>query len=66
MKMFIMTVLALIVGYIAGLALAGLIGLVGLLVFDRAIEIRYLPLVLAFVFASAELLVDLPVVRRVR
>jgi hypothetical protein len=61
-----MTALALGAGFVSGLVLAEIIGFIGLLVFERVIEIRYLPLVLAFVFASAELLVDFPMLRRSR
>jgi hypothetical protein len=66
MRTLIMTVLALLAGFAVGFALSRLIGMVGLLVFDQAVEIRYLPIVLAFVFASAELLVDMPMLRRSR
>lgn len=62
MRTLAVTVSALIVGLFAGLVLSEVIGIVGFLVFDRFVGIRFLPILLAIACAVAAPIVD----RRVR
>ncbi len=48
--------LALIAGFAAGVVLSEIVGIVGLLVFDRLVGIRYLPVLTGLVSAAAVLL----------
>lgn len=43
MRIFVITTLALIVGFVIGVKLSEVIGIVGVLGFGRAVGIRYLP-----------------------
>lgn len=45
--------LAVIAGFLAGIVLSEIIGIVGLLVFDRIVGIRYLPMLTALLCAVA-------------
>lgn len=63
MRTVVVTALALIVGLFAGIVLAELIGIAGFLLFDRAVGFRFLPLIVAFMCASAALSVNV-LVRR--
>jgi hypothetical protein len=58
MRTVVMIVCGLIGGLLGGLILSELIGIVGVLLFDRAIGIRFLPLYLAVVYAAAAPIVD--------
>jgi hypothetical protein len=58
MRTVVMIVIGLIGGFLGGLILSELIGIVGVLLFDRAIGIRFLPLYLAVVGAVAAPIVD--------
>ena len=60
----LVTVLALIVGFVAGIVLSEIIGSIGFLLFNRAVGIRYLPIVLAFVCAGVALSVQIRARRR--
>ena len=53
MRRFIIVAVGLIGGIIAGLFLSEAVGAVGFLLFDRAVGIRYLPVVLGIVGAVA-------------
>ena len=56
--------LGLIGGVIAGVALSEIIGIVGYLVFDSAVGIKFLPIYLAIIFAVVALVVDARLRRR--
>lgn len=56
-----MTGLALIGGFFVGIVLSELIGILGVLVFHRAVGIRFLPIYSAFACAAVALIVDLAV-----
>ncbi|MGH2544025.1 MAG: DUF5957 family protein [Ardenticatenaceae bacterium] len=55
MRAFVVTVLALIGGFLGGILLSELGGIIGFVLFDRAVGIRYLPIILGFVCAVAAL-----------
>ena len=50
-RMFLLTVLALVIGFVIGIKLSEIIGIVGLLGFGRAVGIKYLPIYLGIAFA---------------
>jgi len=56
--------LGLIGGVIAGVALSEIIGIVGYLVFDSAVGIKFLPIYPAILFAVVALVVDARLRRR--
>jgi uncharacterized membrane protein len=56
--------LGLIGGVIAGVALSEIIGIVGYLVLDSAVGIKFLPIYLAILFAVVALVVDARLRRR--
>jgi hypothetical protein len=58
MRTVMMIVCGLIGGFLGGLILSELIGIVGVLLFDQAVGIRFLPLYLAVVGAIAAPIVD--------
>jgi len=62
MRTLAVSVTALIVGLLAGLVLSEVIGIIGFLVFDRFVGVRFLPILLAIACAVAAPIVD----RRVR
>jgi Family of unknown function (DUF5957) len=51
MKTAITAVIGLVAGFLAGILLSDIIGIVGFLMFGRAIGIKYLPIYLAVSFA---------------
>jgi uncharacterized membrane protein YeaQ/YmgE (transglycosylase-associated protein family) len=53
----VMVLLVLVCGWIGGFVLSELIGIVGLLSFDKAIGIKYLPFILPIVCAVIALLI---------
>lgn len=63
MRTFIFILAALVGGFIAGVLLSEAIGIAGVVLFQRAIGIRYLPVYLALLFALAALIAD-QVIRR--
>jgi Family of unknown function (DUF5957) len=65
MRTVVMIVCGLIGGFLGGLILSELIGIVGVLLFDRAVGIRFLPLYLAVVGAVVAPIVDAQI-RRAR
>lgn len=60
------TMIALIVGFFSGIVPSEIIGAVGILLLDRAVGIRFLPLYLAIACAGAVPIMDLLVRRRSR
>ena len=62
MRTLTVTATALIVGLLAGFVLSEVIGIIGFLLFDRFVGIRFLPVLLAIACAVAAPIVD----RRVR
>ena len=50
--------LALVGGFLGGIVLSAIIGIAGVLLFDRAIGVRFLPLYLAAACAGAAPVVD--------
>jgi hypothetical protein len=59
MRTLAVALVALIGGFLAGIALSEFIGITGFLLFDRAVGLRFLPIYLAVMFAGAALVVDL-------
>ncbi len=59
MRTLIVTLVALIGGFLAGIALSELVGITGFLLFDHAFGLRFLPIYLAVVCAGAALILDL-------
>lgn len=59
MKTLWITLIALLGGFVAGLFLSEVIGVVSVLFFERAVGIKYLPVYLALLSAGAALLIDL-------
>ncbi len=49
----LVAVLALTAGFVAGIVLSEIIGIIGFLLFSRDVGIRYLPILLAVVCAGA-------------
>lgn len=66
MRMAKVAVIAPIGGFFGGLVLSQIIGIGGLLLFDRAVGIRFLPLYLAVVCAGVAPIVDVLARRRSR
>ncbi len=60
------TMIALIVGFFSGIVPSEIIGAVGILLLDRAVGIRFLPLYLAVACAGAAPIMDLLARRRSR
>jgi hypothetical protein len=58
MRVLVISVIALVVGFIAGLVLSEMIGIIGFVGFHRAIGIKYLPVYLAIVSAVVANLLD--------
>ena len=55
----LVTVLALIAGFVSGIVLSEIIGIVGFLLFNRGVGIRYRPILLAVVCAGVALCVSI-------
>ena len=66
MKIFLITLLALAGGFLAGVLLSEVIGIVGVLVFQRVVGIKFLPVYLAILTAGAALVMQLATRRRTR
>ena len=66
MKTFLITLLALAGGFLAGVLLSEVIGIVGVLVFQRVVGIKFLPVYLAILTAGAALVIQLSDRRRTR
>ena len=64
MRAVVVSVLALIGGFLAGIVLSEVIGVVGLLVFEDVVGIKFLPVVTALVAAAAAVVVSLRAQRR--
>jgi hypothetical protein len=58
MRTIVITVLALLVGFLIGIKLSEVIGIIGVLGFARAIGIKYLPVYTAIAFAILANLAD--------
>ncbi|MDP9371411.1 MAG: DUF5957 family protein [Chloroflexota bacterium] len=66
MRMLTVTMIALIGGLVGGLVLSEIIGAIGILLLDRAVGIKFLPLYLAVACAGAAPIMDHMVRRRSR
>ena len=55
MRTFAVTLVALVGGFLAGIALSEVVGIAGFLLFDRAVGLRFLPIYLAVACAGAAL-----------
>jgi hypothetical protein len=64
MRAVVVAVVALIGGFLAGIVLSEVIGVVGLLVFEDVVGIKFLPVVTALVAAAAAVVVNLRAQRR--
>jgi hypothetical protein len=64
MRAVVVAVVALIGGFLAGIVLSEVIGVVGLLVFEDVVGIKFLPVVTALVAAAAAVAVNLRAQRR--
>jgi hypothetical protein len=64
MRAVVVSVIALIGGFLAGIVLSEVIGVVGLLVFEDVVGIKFLPVVTALVAAAAAVVVSLRAQRR--
>jgi hypothetical protein len=64
MRAVVVAVVALIGGFMAGIVLSEVIGVVGLLVFEDVVGIKFLPVVTALVAAAAAVVVNLRAQRR--
>ncbi len=64
MRTLIVDVLALIGGFFVGIVLPELVGIIGFLLFDRTVGLRFLPIVLTLVRAGAAPIVNVVVQRR--
>lgn len=58
MRNFILTVLTLIIGFVIGMMLSEVIGVVGVLGFGRVVGIKYLPVYTAIALAIIANLID--------
>jgi hypothetical protein len=58
MRALAAALLGLIGGVVAGVVISEIIGIVGFLVFDSAVGIKYLPIYLAILFAALAPVVD--------
>jgi hypothetical protein len=56
--MTLVAILALIAGFVAGIVLSEIVGIIGFLLFNRGVGIRYLPILIAVVCAGAALRVE--------
>jgi hypothetical protein len=59
MRTVVVTVLALIGGFLAGIVLSEIIGVVGLVLFEDVVGVRFLPVVTALVAAVAAVILTL-------
>lgn len=66
MRTILVTLLAMGVGYLSGIVLSEVIGIAGVLLFQRAIGIKYLPIYLALACAGVALVADWAARRRSR
>jgi len=64
MRTIVVALLGLFGGAIAGVAISEIIGIVGYLVFDSAVGIKFLPIYLAILFAVVALVMDARLRRR--
>ena len=64
MRAVVVAVVALIGGFLAGIVLSEVIGVVGLLVFEDVVGIKFLPVVTALVAAAAAVVMNLRAQRR--
>jgi|SRR5215216_1632287 len=64
MRTMVAALLGLIGGVIAGVVISEIIGIVGYLVFDSAVGIKFLPIYLAILFAVVALVVNARLQRR--
>jgi hypothetical protein len=64
MRAVVVAVVALIGGFLAGIVLSEVIGVVGLLVFEDVVGIKFLPVVTPLVAAAAAVVVSLRAQRR--
>ena len=64
MKTLIITLIALAGGFLAGILLSEVIGVVGVLLFQRVVGIKFLPVYLAVLAAGAALTIQLVTRRR--
>lgn len=58
MRMFLLTILALFIGFVMGMMISEVIGIAGFVGFGRVIGIKYLPVYTAIAFAVIANLVD--------
>ena len=66
MRTLAVTLVALVGGFLAGIALSEVVGITGFLLFDRAVGLRFLPIYLAVFCAGAALTADALARRRSR
>ena len=66
MRMLTVTLVALVSGFLGGIALSEVVGIAGFLLFDRAVGLRFLPIYLAVVCAGVALAGDALARRRSR
>lgn len=66
MRSLVVTVLALVIGFVIGLMLSEVIGIVSVLGFGRAFGIKYLPVYTAIASAVIANMVDFLVLRKSR
>lgn len=59
MRTVLVAALASIAGFVAGIALSEISGIIGFLLFNRGVGIRYLPILLAVVCAGVALRVEI-------
>ena len=64
MRAVVVAVVALVGGFLAGIVLSEVIGVVGLLGFEDVVGIKFLPVVTALVAAAAAVVVSLRAQRR--
>jgi hypothetical protein len=64
MRTVAVTVVGLVTGLVVGILASALIGIVGLLAFDRLVGVRFLPVMVGVAFAAAAPLVDRLIHRR--
>jgi putative Ca2+/H+ antiporter (TMEM165/GDT1 family) len=57
-RIFVITMLTLIAGFVIGMVLSEVIGIVGFILYHRAVGIKYLPIYTAIVLAVIVNLVD--------
>jgi hypothetical protein len=66
MRTFIMALIGLIAGVVAGLVLSEITGIIGFLLFDSVVGIKFLPIYLAIQFAVVAPILDRRIRRRSR